>query len=52
MVRFIPAVSAHSGNKGIVKVLLLQLRILMVHGITIAGTMKDEGAKEKKKRRE
>jgi hypothetical protein len=49
MMRFIPALSAHFCYKGIVKVLLLLLGILMVHGATIAGTMKDEGAKEKER---
>jgi hypothetical protein len=49
MVRFIPAVSAHFGYKGIVKVLLLLLRTLMVHGAVITGKMNDERAKEKKR---
>jgi hypothetical protein len=52
MVRFIPALSAHFGYKGIVKVLLLLLRILMVHGAAIAGKMKDGGGEEKSERSE
>jgi hypothetical protein len=52
MVRFIPALGAHFGYKGIVKVLLLLLRILMVHGATIAGKMKDGRAKENEERSE
>jgi hypothetical protein len=48
MVRFIPAVSAHFRYKGIVKVLLLLLATLMVHGAAIAGKMEDEGAKERR----
>jgi hypothetical protein len=52
MVRFIPALSAHFGYKGIVKVLLLLLRISMVHGAAIVGKVKDEVAKEKEERSE
>ena len=50
--RFIPALSAHIGYKGIVKVLLLLVRILMVHGATIVRKTKDEGAKENEGRSE
>jgi len=52
MVRFIPALSANFGYKGIVKVLLLLLCILMVHGAAIAGKKKDERAKENEERSE
>jgi len=50
MMRFVPALSAHFGYKGIVKVLLLLLRTLMVHGAAITGKMKDERAREKRRR--